>query len=74
MKITTSELKNLILEEVRILKEGNSQSAIKKFVYFSYNYNPGFIKEVWSDDHNLVQHLRFFPKKALDFSRGMNWE
>jgi hypothetical protein len=33
-------------------------SAIRKFNYFSYNYTPDFIEQVWFDSPLLAGHLR----------------
>jgi len=56
-KITPSQLKKIILEEVKLLQE-QSQSPIRKFVYFGYNYPYDFIEKVWEDDPLLAEHLK----------------
>ena len=44
--------------EENTLNEDSSKSPINKYVMFSYNYQPNFIGEIWSDDPNMAKHLQ----------------
>lgn len=47
-----------ISEEIG-LEEGSSLGTpINKWVYFSFNYQPDFIEQVWQDDPNIMEHLK----------------
>ena len=55
--------------------------AIKKFAYFTANFNEDFIEECWEDDRHMANHLRdkMKGKVRLDdsgyisFNAFMNW-
>ena len=45
-------------ESTSINENTNSDSLIKKYVLFSYNYPYDFIEKVWEDEPNLANHLK----------------
>lgn len=56
-----------MMSEIRQKDKEAQIEAMRKYVYFTFNWTPDFVKRVWGNDNDLTRHFEG-KLKAYDFN------